>query len=84
MHLPKFGITVTILGIFHRSVFYLKFGVSGTGLCLRRHMEPTQVVPIDIPRLLTKIWHEYTAYIFRLIFPKPQEALNPSVAEERY
>jgi hypothetical protein len=32
-------------------VFYLKHDVSETGLCLRLHVEPTQVGPIEEARL---------------------------------
>jgi hypothetical protein len=36
------GITITVLDIIHRPVFYLKRYVSESLLCLRLHVEPTQ------------------------------------------
>jgi hypothetical protein len=42
------NITITILDIIHRPVFYLKKkNVLETGFCHRLHVEPTQVVPAD-------------------------------------
>jgi hypothetical protein len=40
-------ITITILGIIHRPVFYLKHDVSETEFCLRLEVEPTHLGPID-------------------------------------
>jgi hypothetical protein len=37
------GLTITILGIIDRPVFYLKHGGSQTGFCLRLQAEPTQL-----------------------------------------
>jgi hypothetical protein len=37
------NITITILGIIHRSEFYLKHDVSGTLLCLRPQVEHTHM-----------------------------------------
>jgi hypothetical protein len=42
------NITITILDIIHRPVFYLKHGVSEAGFCLRLQLGLTQVGPIDI------------------------------------
>jgi hypothetical protein len=39
--------TITILDIIHRPVFYLKHDVSETEICLRLQMEPSQLDPID-------------------------------------
>jgi hypothetical protein len=39
------NITTTILDIIDRPVFYLKHGVSETGLCHRFQAEPTQLDP---------------------------------------
>jgi hypothetical protein len=41
------NITITILDIIHRPVFYLKH-VSETGFCLCLQVEPTQVGPTEI------------------------------------
>jgi hypothetical protein len=41
------NITITILDIIHRPVFYLKLNVSETGICLRLQVESTQFSPID-------------------------------------
>jgi hypothetical protein len=41
------NITVTIVDIILRPVFYLKHYVSQTGFCLRLQVEPTQLVPKD-------------------------------------
>jgi hypothetical protein len=41
------NITITILDIIHRPVFYLKYDISETGICLRLQVEPTQLGPID-------------------------------------
>jgi hypothetical protein len=40
-------ITITILDIIHRPVFYLKQDFSDTGFCLRLQVEPTQMGPTD-------------------------------------
>jgi hypothetical protein len=40
------NITITILDIMHRPVFYLKHDVSETGFCLRLQVEPTQLCAI--------------------------------------
>jgi hypothetical protein len=40
------NITITILDIVHRPVFYLKRDVSETGFCLRLQAEPTHLGPI--------------------------------------
>jgi hypothetical protein len=40
------NITITILGIIHRPVFYLKHDVSETGFCLRLQVEPSQLVSV--------------------------------------
>jgi hypothetical protein len=36
-----------ILGIKHRPVYISKHNVSNTGVCLRLHVEPNQLGPID-------------------------------------
>jgi hypothetical protein len=41
------NVTITILDIIHRPVFYLKQNVSVTGFFFRLQMEPTQLGPID-------------------------------------
>jgi hypothetical protein len=41
------SITMTILDILHRPVFYLKHNVSETEFYLRVHVEPTYLGPID-------------------------------------
>jgi hypothetical protein len=40
-------LTIIILGIIHRPVFYLKREVSETGFCLHLQMELTQLGQID-------------------------------------
>jgi hypothetical protein len=53
----SFHVTVTILDIFHLSVFYLKLNVSGTAFCLHlqvllAHLGPTgKARPEDIDRI---------------------------------
>jgi hypothetical protein len=47
----NYHITITILDIIHRPVFYLKHGVSETEFCLQHQVERTQVAPIDRARL---------------------------------
>jgi hypothetical protein len=42
-----YRLTITILDIIHRPVFYLKYDVSVTGFCLHLQVEPTQLGPID-------------------------------------
>jgi hypothetical protein len=42
------NITVTILDIIHRPVFYIKHDVSDTGFCLRLQAKPTQMGPIEL------------------------------------
>jgi hypothetical protein len=39
--------TITILDIIHRPVFYLKHHVSEAGFCLRLKVEPTQISPAE-------------------------------------
>jgi hypothetical protein len=41
------NITITILDIIHRPVFYLKYDVPENGFCLRLQVEPTESGPID-------------------------------------
>jgi hypothetical protein len=41
------NITIIILDIIHRPVFYLKQNVSETGFCLLLQVEPNRVVPIE-------------------------------------
>jgi hypothetical protein len=41
------NITITILGIIHRPVFYLKCNVMETGFSLRPEVEPSQLGSID-------------------------------------
>jgi hypothetical protein len=41
------NITITILNIMHRPVFYLKDEISGTEFCLRLQVESTQLDPVD-------------------------------------
>jgi hypothetical protein len=48
------NITVTILDIIHRPVFYLKHSVSEIGFWLRFQVEPSYFGPIDIARLSPK------------------------------
>jgi hypothetical protein len=45
------NITITILDIIHRPVFYLKHDVSETGFCLHLRVELTQLGPIDTASL---------------------------------
>jgi hypothetical protein len=45
------NITITILDIIHRLVFYLKHDVSEAGFCLRLQTEPTQMGLIEEPSL---------------------------------
>jgi hypothetical protein len=45
------NITITILDIIQSPVFYLKQDVSETGSCIRLHVEPTHMGPIDIASL---------------------------------
>jgi hypothetical protein len=51
------NITITILDIIHRPVFYLKYDVSETGFCLRLQKEPTRMGPIDIAGLSLDAGH---------------------------
>jgi hypothetical protein len=44
------NITITILDIIHRSLFYVKHNVSETGLYLSFQVEPTQFGPLDRAR----------------------------------
>jgi hypothetical protein len=44
---PNKVITITILDIIRRPVFYLKRNVSETGYCLRPQMEPSPLDPIE-------------------------------------
>jgi hypothetical protein len=39
-------VTITILHIIHRPVFYLKLNVSETGFCLRLQVEPSLGLPL--------------------------------------
>jgi hypothetical protein len=48
-------ITITILDIIHRPVFYLKHDVSETGLCLRIQVEPTQLDSVRRQRLVLSV-----------------------------
>jgi hypothetical protein len=41
------NITITILDIIQRHVFYLKHEVAETEFCLRIQLDPTQVGPIE-------------------------------------
>jgi hypothetical protein len=41
------NITITILDIIHRPVFYLKHNVSETAFCPNLQVEPSQLSPID-------------------------------------
>jgi hypothetical protein len=41
------NITITILDIIHRIVFYLKLDISETGFCLCLQVEHTQLSPIE-------------------------------------
>jgi hypothetical protein len=41
------NITITILDIIQRPVFYLKYDVSETAFCLRLQVESTQLCPTD-------------------------------------
>jgi hypothetical protein len=41
------NITITILDIVHRPIFYLKQDVSETGFCLHHEVEHTHVGPIE-------------------------------------
>jgi hypothetical protein len=41
------SLTVTILNIIHRPVFYLKHSVSDIGFCIRLQVDPNQLVPTD-------------------------------------
>jgi hypothetical protein len=43
----KFMLTITILDIIHRPVFYLKNKVSETECCLHFQVEPTQLVSVN-------------------------------------
>jgi hypothetical protein len=45
------NITITILDIIHRSIFYLKQNVSETGFCLRLQVESIQLYRIDTASL---------------------------------
>jgi hypothetical protein len=40
-------LTITILDIIRRPVFYIKHDVSEIGFCPRLQVEPTQVAPLD-------------------------------------
>jgi hypothetical protein len=40
-------ITITVLGIIHRPIFYLKHDISETEFCLCLQVEPTQLGPIN-------------------------------------
>jgi hypothetical protein len=46
------AITITILEITHRPVYYLKHSVSETGFCSRLQVEPTKLGPTDSANLL--------------------------------
>jgi hypothetical protein len=45
------NITITILDIIHRPVFYLKRNVSEIGFYSRLQVEPTQVGPMEMDSL---------------------------------
>jgi hypothetical protein len=49
-----FNITITVLDIIRRPVFYLKLNVSETGFCPRLQVEPTQLGAID--RASLSLW----------------------------
>jgi hypothetical protein len=46
------SVTITVLDIIHRPVYYLKHSVSETGVCPRIQVEPTQLGPINRTNLL--------------------------------
>jgi hypothetical protein len=48
------NITITILDITHRHVFYLKYDVSETEFCLQLQVETIQLGPIDRASLISK------------------------------
>jgi hypothetical protein len=41
-------VSITIMDIIHRSVFYLKHDTSETGFCLRLQVEPTEMGQIEL------------------------------------
>jgi hypothetical protein len=47
MWLWYINVTIKILDIIHRPVFYLEHNVSETGFCLLLQAEPTYLGPID-------------------------------------
>jgi hypothetical protein len=58
-------ITITILDIIHRPVFYLKHGVSETGFFLRLQVEPTQSVSASVSGLALSIRSNYAGCTWR-------------------
>jgi hypothetical protein len=48
------SLTVTILDIIHRHLFYLKHSISEIGSCLRIQVQQTQLAPVDRSSLCVK------------------------------
>jgi hypothetical protein len=57
------NITIAILNIIHRPVFYVKYGVSETGFCLCLQVEPIDLRPIERATLCLRVRRQST-YIY--------------------
>jgi hypothetical protein len=55
------NVTITILDVIQRPVFYLKHDVSETEFCLRLQAEPTLLGPIDRASLAAETNSTYLA-----------------------